>query len=55
MNWDEAKKYLDKMIKEYQGTWAGWSALSFVLYPLRERLENGERTQELFDEIMAVK
>lgn len=53
--WDEAIKILDRWIVEYASIgFAGSFALNGVLVPLKQRYERGERTQELYDEIMAV-
>ena len=32
---------------------AGYLVLNYVVYPLRDRLSNGERTEKLYQEIMA--
>ncbi len=53
MNWDEAKRYLDFIIQEYESIgWTGKFALELTLYPLRERFDKGERTESLYNEIM---
>lgn len=55
MDWQEAQEYLETCEKEYAeiGS-AGYFALSIVIRPLRDRLNGGERTQELYDEIMGI-
>ena len=53
MDWEKATNYLDTLIAEYVSLgWAGIFGLQMVLLPLKDRLENGERTEELYDEIM---
>lgn len=52
--WQEAIKYLDEIIVMYATIgWAGQFGLNGVLVPLKKRYENGERTKELYDAIMA--
>lgn len=51
--WEEAKAHLDYVIKHYREIGiTGTPALFVVLLPLRDRYENGERTQELYDDMM---
>ena len=53
INWDEAEKYLNFLIKEYESIgMAGSFALTLTLYPLKKRFDSGERTKELYCEIM---
>lgn len=52
-NWKEAQEHLDFLITEYRIIgWAGSFGL-MTLLPLKERLDSGERTRELYEEIMA--
>ncbi len=53
MDWEEAKKYLYFIKKEYEAIgWSGSFGLTITINPLVARYELGERTQELYDEIM---
>lgn len=53
MDWESAKNYLHTMIAEYASIGAaGRFGLTYTLLPLKKRYENGERTKELYDEIM---
>lgn len=60
MDWEKAKEHFDAVRKQYQdleGT-PGVNttvALRAVFDPLARRYNNGERTQELFEEMSAVK
>ena len=52
MKWEHAKNHLDFMIDAYAEIGApGWFGLS-LMKPLKRRYEAGERTRELYDEIM---
>ena len=52
MDWRWAKSHLDFMIHAYAEIGApGWFGLS-LMKPLKRRYEAGERTRELYDEIM---
>ena len=59
MNWEKAKEHLDEIIARYQrlvgipGVNTSL-ALTLVMYPLLRRYDNGERTQELYDEMLEV-
>ena len=59
LDWDAAKKCFDAVRKQYQdmeGT-PGVNttmALRMVFDPLSVRYNNGERTQDLYDEMMSV-
>lgn len=59
LNWKGAKLHLDNVIQEYTSI-IGMPqtdvilVLSVVLKPLAERYHSGERTKELYDEMMAV-
>ena len=53
-NWKEAQEHLDFLITEYRSIgWAGSFGLTLTLLPLKERLDSGERTRKLYEEIMA--
>lgn len=53
--WDEAIRYLYTMIMEYASIGpAGSFGLYGVLVPLKNRVESGERTKKLYENIMAV-
>jgi hypothetical protein len=55
MNWKEAEKYLYEIAKAYKEIgWTGNFALSFTINPLIKRFEDGERTEELFDDIFYI-
>jgi len=52
MNWEKAKNYLYEIKREYENIgFAGVFGLSVTINPLVKRFEDGERTQELYDEI----
>jgi len=54
--WEEAKDYLDECREIYTSIGvAGMFALRRIIDPLLIRYERGERTEELYDEIMGVK
>jgi hypothetical protein len=55
LNWELAEEYL----KECEAAYAeigrsGLLALILTIMPLRDRFNKGERTQELYDEIMEI-
>lgn len=55
MDWEKAENYLIECEKAYtQIGAAGLFALSFVIAPCRDRFNKGERTQDLYDEIMEI-
>jgi hypothetical protein len=55
MDWEEAEKYLKVCEAAYTEIGSvGVFALRFTINPLRDRFNKGERTQELFDEIMGI-
>lgn len=55
MDWEEARKYLRCAERAYTSIGsAGYPALTVVIRPLRDRYNAGERSQELYDEIMAI-
>lgn len=52
--WKEAVNYLNSMIAEYSFIGpVGMFGLQGVLFPLKKRYDNGERTIELYNAIMA--
>ena len=55
MNWDEAEEYLATCERAYAeiGT-SGIFALRFTIMPQRDRFNKGERSQELYSEIMNI-
>ncbi|MBS3915565.1 MAG: hypothetical protein KG003_13805 [Bacteroidetes bacterium] len=59
LDWEKAKKHFD-FIRQVYLDLEGFSgvntsfALDFVFKPLAVRYNNGERTQELFEEMMNV-
>lgn len=54
MNWKEAGEYLELCEKEYgELGWEGAFVRS-ILQGLRERVDAGERTEELYEEIMGI-
>lgn len=53
MDWDKAENYLNMLIEEYKSIGCtGLFALSLTLIPLKNRLDKGERTESLYNEIM---
>lgn len=56
LDWDKATAHLESYEKEYVNlpNGAGRFGLAMVIWPLQARLEKGERTQWLYDEIMEV-
>ena len=55
MDWEKAEEYLQECEQAYTeiGS-AGYLTLVTVIRPLRDRYNKGERTKELYDEIMEV-
>jgi hypothetical protein len=55
VGWDIVEKYLSEIEKAYTeiGT-AGYFALNLTIRPLRDRFNKGERTDELYEEIMSL-
>lgn len=55
MDWDKAVKHLEECERAYSeiGS-AGYFALNIVIRPLRDRYNRGERTEELYNEIMGL-
>jgi hypothetical protein len=55
LDWNEAKKYLDTAERVYREIGAeGRFGLALTIMPLQDRYARGERTQWLYDDIMAV-
>jgi len=53
MNWEEVRNYLNTLIAEYVALGpCGRFGLIATLLPLKCRLDSGERTEELYGEIM---
>jgi hypothetical protein len=52
-DWNKAEAHLAECEKEYSINSAGYLVLNYVIYPLHDRLEKGERTKKLWNEIMA--
>lgn len=51
--WKEAEDYLNMLIAEDTAIGlAGYFGLQLTLLPLKKRFDDGERTIELYDEIM---
>ena len=55
LDWDLAEKYLKECESAYAeiGS-AGVFAMNYVIRPLRDRFNKGERTVELYNEILEV-
>lgn len=52
--WKEAANHLNEMIKSYfEMESVARIRLEYILIPLRERFNSGERTEELYEQIMA--
>jgi hypothetical protein len=55
MDWERGENYLILCEKVYTEIGVvGQFCLNYVLKPLRERYDQGERSQELYNEIMEV-
>ena len=53
MDWARAEAWLNELIAAYVSLgWAGSFGLHLTLLPLKQRLDAGERTQDLYDAIM---
>lgn len=53
VNWSKAEEHLTACEKVYTVIdSAGYLVLNYVIDPLRDRLNKGERTKELFNDIM---
>jgi len=60
VDWQEAEDHLTEVLEAYEGCigLAGVAvgpALQYVIYPLRDRFQAGERTEKLHQEIMELK
>ena len=55
LDWQKAEEHLELCGKLYSeiGS-AGYFALNVVIRPLRDRFNEGERSNELYDEIMDI-
>ena len=56
MDWDKAKQHFDKVCEQHEAV-SGVNtsyALAFTFDPLADRYDDGERTQELYDNMIAV-
>ena len=55
LDWGKAEQWLHEIEGMYTEIGSvGYLALIFTIRPLRDRFIKGERTQELYDEIMAL-
>ena len=55
LDWVQAEKWLDEIERAYREIGPlGSFALHAVILPARRRLERGERTRDLYDEIMGI-
>lgn len=55
LDWQEAERHLQAVEEAYGSIgMAGSFALTLVINPCRVRFNQGERTQELYDEIMEI-
>lgn len=54
LDWDKAKAHLEHYAQIYSDLPTGRFGLAITIMPLQGRLEKGERTQWLYDEIMEV-
>lgn len=54
MNWKKAEDRLNMFIELYREIgWSGRFGIYLTLLPLKKRFDAGERTPELYEEIMA--
>jgi len=54
-NFDEAIEHLNVCSEAYTEVGSpGMFVMVYVITPLRDRVNNGERSQELYDEIMEI-
>lgn len=52
-DWEKAENYLNTLIADYTALgWTGSFGLKVTLLPLKKRFDSGERTEELYNEIM---
>ena len=54
MDWDKAEKHLDFIINLYESIGIVGTFGLPTLRALKKRLDSGERTKELYDEIMDI-
>lgn len=55
LDWDCAREHIEACESAYASIGsAGYYCLTAVIRPMRDRLNKGERTQELFDDIMGI-
>jgi len=55
LDWKKAEEHLYNIQKLYKSIgWTGTFALSITINPLVKRFESGERTEELYEEIMSL-
>lgn len=55
MNWEKAENYLKEVRQRYTDIGAsGVPALTMVINPILVRFEGGERSEELYDDIMSL-
>lgn len=52
LNWDKAESRLYYSKQAYEKVPTGLFALAVKIFPLVQRYESGERTEELYNEIM---
>lgn len=53
MDWKSAEEHLGSIEKAYTEIGSsGYAALNLFIRPLRDRFNKGERTQDLYNEIM---
>lgn len=52
MDWIEARHHLDGLIMDYSRIGPAGQYMLSILYALRRRYEQGERTDELYNDIM---
>jgi hypothetical protein len=56
VDWNKAEQYLKDCEAAYTEIGrAGMIAMICVISPLRDRFNSGERTQELYEEVMEIK
>lgn len=56
MDWDAAEEHLKLCEEVYKAVGGGgYFTINFVIQPLKDRINQGERTEELYNEIMNIK
>ena len=55
MDWDKAEEYIRELKEAYEEVGVGGHFGLYFINELIDRLDKGERTQELYDEIMESK